>query len=203
MAHVGLKMVKLALIDDNEKIISGAAGLSETGILAIDSTYFGTQTANITNLEGSVVKVAGNNLVQDSYTNPSAPQIAMTVNNLFVPIKNQILGNESDGAGGYVYSGAKPKVAVLIETETIDRKNSIFFGFRRTQVSAASENVQTDTDTASTRQNDVLTFTALGVVDWNGGEPYKNYYSGDELFKEETMLADVFPGAAVVAPPAG
>ena len=67
MAIVGLKMVTVALVDDNQKLIKGAEGLSETGLVEIDDSMFGTKTANITNLEGSVTKVPGNNKVQDVY----------------------------------------------------------------------------------------------------------------------------------------
>ena len=73
MAIVGLKMVTLALVDDNQKLIKGADGLSESGIIEIDDKMWGSKTANITNLEGSVTKVPGNNKVQDVYTAPGAP----------------------------------------------------------------------------------------------------------------------------------
>jgi len=48
MAIVGLKMVTVALVDDNQKIIKGSEGLSETGLVEIDDSMFGTKTANIT-----------------------------------------------------------------------------------------------------------------------------------------------------------
>lgn len=50
MAIVGLKMVTLALVDDNQKLIKGAEGLSESGIIEIDDKMWGSKTANITNL---------------------------------------------------------------------------------------------------------------------------------------------------------
>jgi len=194
MANVGLKMVKVALLDDNDQIIKDEAGLDPSGILALDDRFFGSTQANLSNLEGSVVKISGNNIVQDSYVNPAAPTAAITVNNLSQDILNKMLGNESDGAGGYVFSGVKPRLALLIETETIDRKNSIYFAFGRSQVSRATVNITTDTDTAITRQADALTFTALGVMRWNDGQPYKSFYDGDDGFDEEAMLADVFQG---------
>ncbi|MCW1021104.1 phage tail protein, partial [Streptococcus anginosus] len=108
MAIVGLKMVTLALVDDNQKLIKGAEGLSESGIIEIDDKMWGSKTANITNLEGSVTKVPGNNKVQDVYTAPGAPQIAFDFNNLDFDVKQKIKGYKSDGKGGYVYQGSKP-----------------------------------------------------------------------------------------------
>ena len=96
MAIVGLKMVTVALVDDNQKIIKGSEGLSETGLVEIDDSMFGTKTANITNLEGPVTKVSGNNKVQDVYTAPGAPQIAFDFNNLAFDLKQKLKGYKPD-----------------------------------------------------------------------------------------------------------
>lgn len=195
MANVGLKMLYVALFDDKTgKILTGEDGLSENGVLPIDDRFFGSTQANLTNLEGSVQKVSGNNMIQDSYVNPAAPQAAVIVNNLAIDIKNKMLGRAKTTNGGYVFSGKKPVVGLLVNSESIDRAFDIYWGFRRTNVSAASENVQTDTDQAITRQNDSLTFTALGVPDWNNGEPYKDWTSNTEEFDKNKMFEDVFPG---------
>ncbi|WP_297663178.1 phage tail protein, partial [uncultured Streptococcus sp.] len=42
MAIVGLKMVTLALVDENQKLLKGAEGLSASGIVEVDDTMFGT-----------------------------------------------------------------------------------------------------------------------------------------------------------------
>lgn len=197
MANVGLKMLTVALFDDKTgKIITGEDGLSETGILEIDNRYFGSTQANMTNLEGSINKVSGNNMVQWSYVNPAAPQIDVIVNNLAADIKNKMLGRKSDGKGGYVFTGNKPTVGLLVNTQTIDRSADIYFGFRRTNMSSASVNVGTDTDQAITLTTDSLTFTALGVPEWNDGQPFKDWISNAADFDKEAMLADVFPGYA-------
>ena len=195
MANVGLKMLTVALFDDKTgKIISGEDGLSETGILEIDNRYFGSTQANMTNLEGAVNKVSGNNMVQWSYVNPAAPQVDVIVNNLDTDIKNKLLGRKGDGKGGYVFSGTKPTVGLLVNTQKIDRSADIYFGFRRTNMSSATVNVGTDTDQAITMSTDALTFTALGVPEWNDGQPFKDWVSDGTDFDKEAMLADVFPG---------
>lgn len=193
MAIVGLKMVTLALVDDNQKLIKGAEGLSESGIIEIDDKMWGSKTANITNLEGSVTKVPGNNKVQDVYTAPGAPQIAFDFNNLDFDVKQKVKGYKPDGKGGYVYQGAKPHVAVLIESQTLDRKHSIFFGFGDGIFQETTQNVGTDTDTAQTRQDDNMTYNALTTQAF-GDETHKIYYSGASNFSKENMLKEVFGG---------
>lgn len=198
MAIVGLKMVTLALVDDNQKLIKGAEGLSESGIIEIDDKMWGSKTANITNLEGSVTKVPGNNKVQDVYTAPGAPQIAFDFNNLDFDVKQKVKGYKSDGKGGYVYQGSKPHVAVLIESQTLDRKHSVFFGFGDGIFQETTQNVGTDTDTAQTRQDDNMTYNALTTQAF-GDETHKIYYSGASNFSKENMLKEVFGGYTAVA----
>lgn len=200
MAIVGLKMVTLALVDDNQKLIKGAEGLSESGIIEIDDKMWGSKTANITNLEGSVTKVPGNNKVQDVYTAPGAPQIAFDFNNLDFDVKQKVKGYKSDGKGGYVYQGAKPHVAVLIESQTLDRKHSVFFGFGDGIFQETTQNVGTDTDTAQTRQDDNMTYNALTTQAF-GDETHKIYYSGASNFSKENMLKEVFGGYTAAAGP--
>lgn len=198
MAIVGLKMVTLALVDDNQKLIKGAEGLSESGIIEIDDKMWGSKTANITNLEGSVTKVPGNNKVQDVYTAPGAPQIAFDFNNLAFDVKQKVKGYKSDGKGGYVYQGFKPHVAVLIESQTLDRKHSVFFGFGDGIFQETTQNVGTDTDTAQTRQDDNMTYNALTTQAF-GDETHKIYYSGASNFSKENMLKEVFGGYIAAA----
>lgn len=198
MAIVGLKMVTLALVDDNQKLIKGADGLSESGIIEIDDKMWGSKTANITNLEGSVTKVPGNNKVQDVYIAPGAPQIAFDFNNLDFDVKQKVKGYKSDGKGGYVYQGFKPHVAVLIESQTLDRKHSVFFGFGDGIFQETTQNVGTDTDTAQTRQDDNMTYNALTTQAF-GDETHKIYYSGTSNFSKENMLKEVFGGYTAAA----
>lgn len=198
MAIVGLKMVTVALVDDNQKLIKGAEGLSETGLVEIDDSMFGTKTANITNLEGSVTKVPGNNKVQDVYTAPGAPQVAFDFNNLAFELKQKLKGYKPDGKGGFVYQGHKPHVAVLIESQTLDRKNSVYFGFGDGIFQETTQNVATDTDTAQTRADDNMTYNALTTTAF-GDETHKIYYSGTSGFSKENMLKEVFGGYTAAA----
>lgn len=194
MAIVGLKMVTLGLVDPKtQQLLKGEQGLSATGIVEIDSSMLGTKTANISNLEGSATKVSGNNAVQDVMIAPGSPAVALDFNNLDFEIKQKVLGFVSDKKGGYTLSGDKPHVAMLIESETLDRKHSIYFGFANGIMQETTQNVATDTDTAQTRQDDNMTYNALSATAF-GGEPIKKYYSGADGFQEANMLKEVFGG---------
>lgn len=194
MAIVGLKMVKLALVDaKTQQLIKGEQGLSADGVLAVDSSMLGTKTANISNMEGQATKVNGNNVVQDVMIAPGSPTVALDFNNLDFEVKQKLLGFKPDGKGGYVMQGDKPHVAMLIESETLDRKNSVFFGFANGIMQETAQNVATDTDTAQTRNDDNMTYNALSAKAF-GNEPFKKYYSGDSKFDKANMYKEVFGG---------
>ena len=194
MAIVGLKMVTLALVDPKtQKILTSDQGLSTNGILEVDSSMLGTKTANISNMEGQATKISGNNGVQDVLIAPGSPTVALDFNNLDFEVKQKLLGFKSDTKGGYVMQGDKPHVAMLIETETLDRKNSIYFGFANGIMQENAQNIATDTDTAQTRNDDNMTYNALSAKAF-GGEPLKKYYSGADGFQEANMLKEVFGG---------
>ena len=194
MAIVGLKMVTLALVDPKtQKIITAEQGLSTNGILEVDSSMLGTKTANISNMEGQATKISGNNAVQDVLIAPGSPTVALDFNNLDFEIKQKLLGFKSDGKGGYVMQGDKPHVAMLIESETLDRAKSVYFGFANGIMQENAQNIATDTDTAQTRNDDNMTYNALAAKNFNG-EPLKKYYSGASGFEKTNMLKEVFGG---------
>ena len=194
MAIVGLKMVTLALVDaKTQQIIKDDQGLSRTGIVEVGAEMLGTKTANISNMEGQATKISGNNAVQDVLIAPGSPTVALDFNNLDFEIKQKVLGFVSDSKGGYVMKGDKPHVALLIETETLDRKNSIYFGFANGIMQENAQNIATDTDTAQTRNDDNMTYNALSAKAF-GGEPLKKYYSGATSFDKTAMLKEVFSG---------
>ena len=201
MAIVGLKMVTLALVNPKtQQIITGEQGLSTNGILEVGSDMLGTKTANISNMEGQATKISGNNAVQDVLIAPGSPTVALDFNNLDFEVKQKLLGFKSDTKGGYVMQGDKPHVALLIETETLDRKKSIYFGFANGIMQENAQNIATDTDTAQTRNDDNMTYNALSAKAF-GGEPLKKYYSGATSFDKATMLKEVFGGYAAGAVP--
>lgn len=193
MAIVGLKMVTFGLVDSTGKLITDETnGLSESGILPVDDTYLGSKTADITGLSGTNTKIYGNNKIQDIETAHSEPSVSLEINNLAFDILQKLLGRTSDGQGGYTPSLNNTYVAMLIESQTIDRANSVYFGFAKGTLTQPSQKVGTDTQN-QTREDDNLTYTALDS-DTFDGMPYKLYYSGDSEFDEDNMLKEVFGG---------
>ena len=82
---------------------------------------------------------------------------------------------------------------MLIESETLDRAHSVYFGFGNGIVQETAQNVATDTDTAQTREDDNMTYNALSTKAF-GGESIKKFYSGVSGFEEANMLKEVFGG---------
>lgn len=193
MAIVGLKTSFVALVDPvTHKLISGTNGLSANGVLEIDKTFWGSTTANITNLEGSMTAVNGNNEVQDYIQNPSTPAVAWTINNLDIVTQNKLLGYELDGVG-YSKADVKPHVMLVVVSETLDRANKIYYAFPEGVLNKTSQNIATDTDTAETRETDDLTFSAMNS-DQIGGKNFKLYSSATTSFTEDAMFKELLDG---------
>lgn len=199
MAQVGLKHTYLALIGADGKILKGDAGLTADGLYTSNSKDLGTASANITNISTNGTQQFGDNGMVDVTKAKSFPQVAGVWNNLPFDIKSKLLGRESDGAGGYVQSLDLPQVALIIESETLNRKNSIFYAFANGQMTEPAINAQTDTTTEQ-RVNDALTYQSFGVDDWNG-QGMKMFFSGDAKFDKAKMLAEVAGGYAEATTP--
>ena len=201
MATVGLKLVQLALVGPDGKILTDATkGLSANGVYAVDSGVFSAKTANITGLETASTKVYGNNRVVDLQHAGGNASVALDFNALPHDILMKILGQVSDSKGGYT-QGDKPKVAMLITTDALAEDGQVYFGFRQGEIINPDFNNGTDT-TADTRNDDNLTYTPLDNADWNNN-PGKVWYSNETGFTQDIMLADVFQGYAAAAQSAG
>lgn len=200
MAQVGLKHTYLALVDADGKIISGEKGLSTNGLYTSNAKDLGTASANITNLLQAGTQIFGDNGMVDVSHSKSFPQVAGVWNNLPFDVKSKILGRESDGKGGYVQSLDLPRVALIVESETLDRQHSFFYAFSNGQMNESALNLQTD-NASEQRVTDSLTYQSFGDDRWNGNG-IKIFYSGDEGFKKEDMLAEVMGGYTVSTPKA-
>jgi hypothetical protein len=193
MATVGLYQIQLALVDAQQKLISGAdTGLSTDGVYTVDHKDLGAKTANITGLAGTIAKIYGNNNVQDVTVGTSEPTVALDINNLDHTIKQQIKGFVSDKKGGWTDENLKAHVALLITTQTIDRLHFVYYGFGDGIMTETAANIQTDA-AAEQRVDDTLTYTALSTVAFNN-QPYKIYSDLDSKFDKANMYKEVFGG---------
>lgn len=202
MANVGLKHTYLAVLDKDGKILKGETGLSADGLYTSNAKDLGTASANISNIATAGTAVYGDNGQVDTTKSKSFPSVAGVWNNLPWDIKTKILGRESDGKGGYVQSMDLPRVALIVESETLDRQNSFFYAFSNGQMIESALNLQTDQNTEQ-RVTDALTYQSFGDDRWNG-QGIKIFYSGDAEFTKEAMLAEVMGGySATTDPEAG
>lgn len=193
MATVGLYQIQLALVDAQQKLISGAdTGLSTDGVYTVDHKDLGTKTANITGLAGTIAKTHGNNNVQDVAVGTSEPTVALDINNLNYQVKQQIKGFVSDKKGGWTDENLKAHVALLITTQTIDRLHFVYYGFGDGIMTETAANIQTDA-AAEQRADDTLTYTALSTMAFNN-QPYKIYSDLDSKFDKANMYKEVFGG---------
>ena len=199
MAFAGLKLITLALRDkETGELLKGDAGLSADGLFPVTTKMLGAKSANITNISVAGQPVYGNNTKVDQTQAKGEPSVALDFNDLPFNIKQKLLGRISDGKGGF-QQGDRPRVAMTLETQTLNRKNSIWFGFANGEVQETAANVQTDTNN-EVRVDDALTFTSFGVEEWNN-EAMKVYSDIDAKFDKSAMQADVF-GATVAPAPA-
>jgi hypothetical protein len=196
MATVGLKLVTLALKDENGKIITGVdKGLSESGLLPVTTQMWGTKTANITNIQAAGTIQYGNNVGVFVSTPKGAPQVALDFNKLPFEVTQKLVGRTKDAStGAWIESGKHPSVAMLIESESIDRMNKVYYGFGNGSMTQASINNGTDTN-AETMATDALTYQALSTPEFNG-EMLAMYSDVSTEFKEDKMMEQVFAGYA-------
>ncbi|MHC3377753.1 phage tail protein [Ligilactobacillus equi] len=196
MAVVGLTTTYVGILDDDEKVIAGVAegGVSETGVYEIDTSRkegnLGATTANITGLSGTITKVSGNNQVVDVTNPPSAPTVALTYNQVNTVVKQALLGRKLVN-GGYVDSDDVVESALIVESMDEAHNKKIYFAFPRGVFNETQQNVQTNTDTAQTRETEALTFTAL-TSSRLGDKPFKIYFEEAEGFDKKKMFDEVF-----------
>lgn len=199
MANVGLKHTYLAVLDKDGNILKGDSGLSADGLYTSNAKDLGTASANISNLATAGTAVYGDNGQVDTTKSKSFPSVAGVWNNLPWDIKSKILGRESDEKGGYVQSLDLPRVALIVESETLDRQHSFFYAFSNGQMIESALNLQSDQNTEQ-RVTDALTYQSFGDDRWNG-QGIKIFYSGDTGFKKEDMLKEVMGGYVASSTP--
>lgn len=194
MATVGLKLVTLALKNsETGKILTGEDGLSENGLLPITTQMWGTKTANITNIQEAGTIQYGNNVGTFVSTPKGSPQVALDFNKLPFEVTQKIVGRKQDpDTGAWIETGKHPSVALLIESQSIDRMNRVFYGFGNGTMTQASINNGTDTN-AETMATDALTYQALSTPEFDG-EALAMYSDVSKAFDETKMKQQVFAG---------
>lgn len=196
MAVVGLQTTYVGIKDEDGNVIVGVdkGGVSETGVYEIDTSKkkgnLGATTANITGLSGTLTKVYGNDALVDVSNPPSAPSVALTYNQINVAVKQALLGRKLSN-GGYVDTDDTVESALIVASHDEIENKAIYFAFPRGVFNETQQNVQSNTDTAQTRETEQMTFTALASPAL-GNKTYKIYYEGAKDFSMKKMFDEVF-----------
>lgn len=196
MAVVGLQTTYVGIKDEDGNVIVGVdkGGVSETGVYEIDTSKkkgnLGATTANITGLSGTLTKVYGNDALVDVSNPPSAPSVALTYNQVNVAVKQALLGRKLVN-GGYVDTDDTIESALIVKSHDEIENKAIYFAFPRGVFNETQQNVQSNTDTAQTRETEQMTFTALASPAL-GNKTFKIYYEGAQNFSLKKMFDEVF-----------
>ncbi len=202
MANIGLKTLYVALKnEDGTTIVDATKGLSETGVYAIDTNKshmnLGAQTANISALSGTPTKINGNNEVVDISNPPSSPTVAITANLINPEVKQKLLGRQQLSSGIWVDSDKPTYAGLMIVSQSPITLEDVYYSFGLGVFTETTQNVQTNTDTAETRESDTLTLTSMGFSYFDG----KNYgfaRAGQTSFDKQKLFDTVFPGQTFV-----
>ena len=206
MATLGIAGAKIALVDKNGNVLTGANGIfkytdqdatDKTGIfdVTVDNS-FGVASVALSNLTGSNTDISGNNKIVFKSAGKGSAQTVLTVNALPNEIKMAVLGMPSDGKGGFTITGkidSNNRVAFLAESaEAFNIDKPVYVGMYMGNASEASATM-TSNAANENRTTDAITIAALERGDDGFG---KYFYSSAPKFDKDAMLSDVFKAAA-------
>lgn len=202
MANIGLRMLFVGIKNEDGTVLADATkGVSEQGVYAIDTNKshmnLGAQTANISALSGNPVKISGNNEVVDVTNPPSSPSVAITANLINPEVKQKLLGRYQKENGIWVDQDKPVYSGLIIETQSPITLEPVFYCFGMGIFTETTQNVQTNTDTAETRESDTLTFTSMNYDKFDG----KNFAfarANGEGFETKKLFDTVFPGQTLI-----
>lgn len=203
MASIGLNMIYTATKGNDGQVITDVSkgGVSDKGVYPIDTNKdrgnLGAKTANLTALEGTPVKITGDNEVVDTTNPPSSPSVTLDFNAVNPTVRETLLGKINNGEGGWIRGDQPVEVGMIIESRQPVTMKAVYYCFGRGHLAETTHNIGTNTDTAETRDDDTLTYTALGYSGFNG-KPFAIYYEGDASFSKQKMFDRVFPGQKFV-----
>lgn len=205
---LGIKNVKIAKVDKDGHVLVGTNGIfadttDETGIFTADQdTAKGVASVAFANLSGSLTGIYGSDKLVYQSSGKGAPTATVTINALPNEIKQAVLGNKSDGKGGFTIDGkgdANNRIALLVESrESFDDSKPLYASLYMSAVTEASLTM-TSNNASENRSQDVLLFTASERGDDGFG---KFYFSSATGFDAKAMADDVFVPAST-APTGG
>lgn len=180
---------------DGKSLVTGDEGLSKNGLLELDHSVLGVQTAELKGLDGSKLeKIPGNNSIQYSYADPLNPQATLSVNNLPLDVLGKLVGLVKKGTG-WQMADTKPIGALIVKAPSMTSNDYVYFCFPSGNFLMGDKKLDSDTDSKKTPVTDSLTFAAID--DPNINDMYSMYATTDSDWKDEdTMFKELFPDYA-------
>lgn len=198
---LGIKNVKFAKVTPEGKVITGINGINQsaddtTGIFTADQdTSYGIASVALSGLTGTVTPVWGSDVITYQSSGKGTPSSVLTINALPNEVKMALLGNKSDGKGGYTISGkadSKNLIAFLVESrETFADDKPVYIGMYMGIASEAAHTF-TSSNASENRTTDVITIAGQERGDEGFG---KHWFSESANFVEKNMLDDIFKPA--------
>lgn len=202
MATIGLKTIYTGIKLPSGSVALGDQGVDATGIFEIDTNKehgnLGSKSFNITNLTGTTTKIVGNNEIVDTSVGSSSPTVAIDSNMINPEKLNKLLGRVQLGDGGWAPGKTPVEVGLIGVAEDPIYHSRTFYCFGRGTLAKTTQNIQTNTDTAQTREDDNLTYTAMSYDKFNS-EPYAVYWENNKDFSLKKMFDRVFPGQTFIS----
>lgn len=202
MATLGIKRAWVARVNKKTgEVITGVDGLygdasDKSGVYEINAdTAKGLSSLALSNLQGALTPLYYSDQIVYQSAGKGAAQGVLTVGALDNDVKQRILGNASDGKGGYTITGkanSSNTISLLVESrEAFDDDAPVYVGLYQSVVTEASTTISTS-NASEVRTTDVLTFGATE----RGNDGFgKFYFSSSKGFDQDAMMKDVFKPA--------
>lgn len=196
---LGIKNIKLALVDKDGFVITGANGINgnasdTTGIFTADQdTSYGVASVALSGLTGTVTPLYGSDQITYQSAGKGTPSSVLTINALPNEVKMRLLGNEPLGAGGFKISGkanSNNRVAFLVESRESFNDDAPIYVAMFMGVATEASHTFTSSNATENRTTDVITISGIE----RGGDGFgSHWFSASANFKETDMMAKAFP----------
>lgn len=195
----GFEKAVVAMLDENEHIITGEDGLSTNGLYTIDArTSLGVISAAITGLAPTATKIYGSDQNVDVVQQGSGNvQATLAANDIPADILYKLSGMKQDAVSGGYYqdTSTKPVKAALLLMSHNSKGQPIYFALFKGTFGPEEVQLNTNTETPQLK-TDSITFSALNRF---SDKRIFAAYTVDPAGKtkdEATVLKDVFQGYA-------
>lgn len=194
---IGFEKAIVAMLDDDESLIKGSEGLSESGLFTIDAkSSLGVIQSAITGLAPTATKIWGSDQMVDvSQKGSGNVQATLSANDIPANIIYNLAGMKKDEAtGAYIQDvNTKPVKAALVLVSHNSKGQETYFALYKGTFGPEEVTLNTNTETQQ-MQTDSITFSALNRFSDKRIFGYYTVDSSTVTKSEDIVLKDVFKG---------